>query len=444
MAATALIQVTRQTDTPLKERHPRLNFESCTKAEGCVKIKAAVTLDATYRKFYSKQDPSKPCFADGSWDPELCPDEEACLKNCQTDGISDYSEVAGITTKDGSSINLKLVIENKETKEIGIGSRIYLLDDNGRYVIHKLKGKEISVDVDVSRLGCGVNGQFYLTEMSEDGGSKNQTFMNTDQLGSFSGTGYCSSACPADLAFIGTELNYELKRKGATPKGSCCNHMSLIGSNPFAQVMTAHSCDASGPKICTGKKCEQGPEGICDKNGCEFNPYRLGSTEFYGPGKAVDSKLPFKVVTQFITDSKGELSEVRRLYVQGGKVIKNAHSGYPELKSFNSITNDFCSKSVEVFGGPDKFTDMGGLKHLSDSLDRGMVLVMSLWDDKGDTNMLWFDGAFPPDVDPKKPGVTRGPCTRANSNVTEFEAQNPEAFVQFSNIRVGELDSTYT
>jgi cellulose 1,4-beta-cellobiosidase len=114
------------------------------------------------------------------------------------------------------------------------------------------------------------------------------------------------------------------------------------------------------------------------------------------------------------------------------------------LKELNSITNEFCSKSVKVFGGPDKFTDMGGLKHLSDSLDRGMVLVMSLWDDKGDTNMLWFDGAFPPDASPKMPGVIRGPCTRADSNVTDFEAKNPEAFVQFSNIRVGELDSTYT
>lgn len=102
MATAALVHVTTQADTASKEKHPRVNFESCTKAKGCVKIKAAITLDANYRGYHSKKDPSKPCFAKGSWDPELCPDEAECLKNCVTDGIDDYPGVAGVSTEKDS------------------------------------------------------------------------------------------------------------------------------------------------------------------------------------------------------------------------------------------------------------------------------------------------------------------------------------------------------
>ena len=58
------------------------------------------------------------------------------------------------------------------------------------------------------------------------------------------------------------------------------------------------------------------------------NPYRLGNTTFYGNGSnfAVDTTQPFTVVTQWITadgTDTGELTEIRRKYVQNGKVIEN-------------------------------------------------------------------------------------------------------------------------
>ncbi len=55
--------------------------------------------------------------------------------------------------------------------------------------------------------------------------------------------------------------------------------------------------------------------GLCDKDGCGYNSYRLGARDFYGPGLAVDTSQPLTVVTQFHTDDGthlGGLVEIRR------------------------------------------------------------------------------------------------------------------------------------
>ena len=70
-------------------------------------------------------------------------------------------------------------------------------------------------------------------------------------------------------------------------------------------------------------------DGVCDKDGCDFASYRLGNTNFYGPGSqyTIDTTKPLTVVTQFFTDdgtSNGNLKNIRRKYVQNGKVIENS------------------------------------------------------------------------------------------------------------------------
>lgn len=77
-----------------------------------------------------------------------------------------------------------------------------------------------------------------------------------------------------------------------------------------------------GPTRCDNPKdCGTGdnrPTGLCDKDGCDLNPYRFGVKEFFGPGKTIDTTKPFTVVTQFHTDdgtANGTLSEIRRVFV---------------------------------------------------------------------------------------------------------------------------------
>lgn len=53
----------------------------------------------------------------------------------------------------------------------------------------------------------------------------------------------------------------------------------------------------------------------------------MGNQNFFGPAKNVDTTKPFTVVTQFVTTdgtANGDLAEIRRVYVQNGKVIPNS------------------------------------------------------------------------------------------------------------------------
>jgi cellulose 1,4-beta-cellobiosidase len=77
----------------------------------------------------------------------------------------------------------------------------------------------------------------------------------------------------------------------------------------------------------------------------------MGDQTFLGPGKTVDTSKVFTVVTQFISSNNstsGTLSEIRRLYVQGGKVIANSNTNVPGVPVGNSITDAFCMAQIHV------------------------------------------------------------------------------------------------
>ena len=60
-----------------------------------------------------------------------------------------------------------------------------------------------------------------------------------------------------------------------------------------------------------------------------------------------------------------------------------------------------CEETKAFFGDTDDHKAKGGLKQMGAAMKRGMVLVMSLWDDH-DVNMLWLDSNYPPQGDAVK------------------------------------------
>merc|ERR1712079_573808 len=134
--------------------------------------------------------------------------------------------------------------------------------------------------------------------------------------------------------------------------GSCCVEMDIWESNSVATAYTPHTCDTVGNVRCEGTPCGDNAsgeryDGLCDKDGCDFNSWRLGDQTFFGPGSnfAVNSEKPMTVVTQFITSDgtdNGDLVEIRRLYVQDGKVIDNSFVALPGMDVVDSITDEFC------------------------------------------------------------------------------------------------------
>lgn len=225
--------------------------------------------------------------------------------------------------------------------------------------------------------------------------------------------------------------------------------MDVWEANSNAAAVTPHVCSVNVQTRCEGTDCGDGDErydGICDKDGCDFNSYRMGDTTFLGKGLTVDTSSPFTVVTQFITSdntTSGTLSEIRRLYVQNGNVIQNSKTSISGMDTFDSITDDFCNAQKTAFGDTNSFENRGGLPTMGDAFETGMVLVMSIWDDH-EANMLWLDSDYPTDADASSPGVARGPCAPTSGIPTDVESQSPGASVTFSNIKFGDIGSTFS
>lgn len=105
----------------------------------------------------------------------------------------------------------------------------------------------------------------------------------------------------------------------------------------MATALTPHSCQPEGYSVCVDDKCGgtyslDRYAGTCDANGCDFNPYRVGVTDFYGRGKTVDTTKKMTVVTQFL-GSGNKLTELKRFYVQNGKVFANPEPTVPGMVS---------------------------------------------------------------------------------------------------------------
>lgn len=103
---------------------------------------------------------------------------------------------------------------------------------------------------------------------------------------------------------------------------------------------------------------------------------------------------------------------------------------------------------------------------MGQALDRGMVLVMSIWDDYA-ANMLWLDSNTPKTGSASTPGVARGSCSTSSgmspvvnkralhapyvrlvSNTlflgvpSDVEQNNKASSVKFSNVKWGALGTT--
>jgi cellulose 1,4-beta-cellobiosidase len=225
--------------------------------------------------------------------------------------------------------------------------------------------------------------------------------------------------------------------------------MDIWEANNAAAAYTPHPSTVSGLSKCTGAACGTTDRyaSVCDPDGCDFNSYRMGNKNFYGAGKTVDTTQKFTVVTQFITDSgtaTGNLIEIRRLYVQNGKVIQNSNVAVPGMSTaYNSITTQYCTDQKKVFGDTTDFQTKGGLANMSKAMASGMVLVLSVWDDHN-VNMLWLDSDYPTTSSPTAPGVARGSCATTSGVPTDIEVSEANASVTFSNIKFGDIGSTYT
>merc|ERR1711998_807606 len=205
----------------------------------------------------------------------------------------------------------------------------------------------------------------------------------------------------------------------------------------MSQAYTMHACSPGEQTRCSGTDCgdngEDRVKGMCDKNGCDIQPHRLGVHNFFGPGSdfQVDSTKPVQVTTQFITNDgtdHGKLVEVKQFYTQNGKTIE--HPTYTvNGNKHDRLTEDYCKDWVATTKDGTNFIEKGGFAGMDKALEKGVVLVMSLWDDH-EVNMLWLDSIYP--TDGSQPGSKRGSCAITSGVPKDVESKHPDSKVIFS------------
>jgi cellulose 1,4-beta-cellobiosidase len=174
------------TNTP--EVHPKLQTHRCTRSSGCVPANTSVVLDSNFRWIHNVGGYTN-CITEG-FNKTICPDAKTCAENCALEGV-DYASY-GVKTS-GDAVSMNLFVQKNNALSLS-SPRIYLFDeDAGHYSIFKLINREFTFDVDLSKVGCGVNGALYFSEMSPTGDED-----EFNKAGAKYGTGYCDAQCPKE------------------------------------------------------------------------------------------------------------------------------------------------------------------------------------------------------------------------------------------------------
>jgi len=454
LSATSLV-LGQHYGTQTQEFHYPMPIKQCTKSGGCTSVSSEIVIDSNWR-WTHQTGTIKNCYTGNTWDTTTCPDPSTCTQNCAIDGVDEktWKDTYGIIGDKQGSMNYSFVTNGTYSRNVG--GRTYLMADDDKYLMFKLVNKEFTFDVDVSNMPCGLNGAVYFVEMDEDGGKAKYS---TNEAGAKLGTGYCDAQCPHDLKWINGEANIigwnsskTDPNSGTGKYGTCCAELDIWEANKISTQMTTHGCTTQGQHRCEGVECGDNAKGerfkgVCDKDGCDMNTYRMGDTDFFGPGSQfkVDSTKKITVVTQFISSDgtdTGDLVEMRRLYVQDGKVIANGNAANSYGAKYSSITDDMCDVQKGYFTDVNDFKVKGSLKSMGEAMKRGMVLTLSMWDDH-EVGMIWLDATDPYPVPAGKKGAPRGTCSQGSGNPTLVESKYPHSNVVYSNIKWGDLDSTY-
>lgn len=97
-------------------------------------------------------------------------------------------------------------------------------------------------------------------------------------------------------------------------------------------------------------------------------------------------------------------------------------------QKYDSITDDFTRAQKTLFNDTNGYAKRGGMKSMGEALDRGVVLVMSLWADYA-VHMLWLDSDYPTDQPTSKPGIARGTCATTTGVPADIINNSPDAQV---------------
>ena len=411
----------------------------------CDEQQKSMSLDSNWRWTHKAGETSN-CYTDSEWDTSVCPDGDTCATACAAGAVDEETwEATYGVKKNGNGVDVGFVTQGPYS--VNVGSRSYMMEDDNEYKLFNMLQKEIAFEVDLSNMPCGTNAAIYFSEMEKTG-----NMGATNKAGAPYGTGYCDGQCARDLKWVNGKANVEgwtpntadpYNNSGEGNMGACCAEMDLWEANKVATAFTPHPAQYPGLKVCMGdEECgaQDGDRFISptDRDGCDINAYRLGHQQFYGPGPEfeVNTMQPFQVVTRFHAPA-GVLIGIEQFYVQNGQEIHHPNS--PGLGNKNIETDATCAAQKQGFSDRNRFAEMGGMKVMGEALERGMVLVISMWDDIA-VSMNWLDSYM--GDDPNAPGALRGPCDPSDGKPEILREAHPDAAYTVTNFKWGDFGTT--
>ncbi len=226
------------------EGKPSLTWQTCS-SSGCTTNNGQLVIDANWRWAHSTSS-STNCYTGNTWDATLCPSDTACAANCCLDGSGGYQSTYGVSTS-GSAATLGFVTNGAYATNIG--SRLYLMASDTEYQMFNLLGKEFTFDVDVTTLGCGLNGALYFVNMDADGGKSKYP---ANKAGAAYGTGYCDTQCAMDLKWINglvscriSPMNSRFPRQHIYHTSNSFSRATPLVGNPPATTRTRASASSA-------------------------------------------------------------------------------------------------------------------------------------------------------------------------------------------------------
>ncbi|KAK4177407.1 family 7 putative glycoside hydrolase [Triangularia setosa] len=432
------------------ENHPPFQWAKCMSPSNCSIINGEVVLDANWRWVHDNS--FRTCVEqnqDGTqwWNPSVCDlgneqpgSTNNCTSKCLLEGAGDYRAYYGVTAAK-NKLTQKLITRIEFATNVG--SRLFLLESKNKYQTFTLLGNELSFDVDLSTVGCGINSALYFVAMDADGGMERHKPYN--QAGAEYGTGYCDGSCQNNQRFVGGRAatnKHDARWQEWQEDGACCPEFAVWNSNAHSYSMSSHICEHDDYDLCNGPYCKPGfvdpevrpgpPE--CVTFGCEHNPYRMGAKEFYGKGKLIDTTKNFTVVTRWEEDRQYQF------FIQDGKKIDVPLPNLEGLPKTNGLGEDMCAVQAEVFSERNSWIERGGWEtHQRQVLNRPMVLVTSIDANDFWAWNIWLDSRL---GDEGIVGAERGPCPQEGNEPLTVQVSNPQAKVVWSNIRFGPIGST--
>ena len=166
------------------------------------------------------------------------------------------------------------------------GGRVYIGDSPSDTIMTELfyqmplLGKRLTLDVDLSRVGCNCNGALYFVSMPAHNSAQQPA---PGEHGDY----YC------DANAVG---------------GTYCPEMDVLEANKHAMSSTAHTCEYVAPRYYPS----------CDGAGCGTNILDV-DINAYGPGKQINTNKPFTLSTSFIQGENNLLSTVTNTFSQASQ-----------------------------------------------------------------------------------------------------------------------------